>query len=160
MRLAELGQRIRAQRQMLGLTQEQLAKMAELSRTTVNQIENGTLTDLGYVKLMNLLAILGLDLAAQPAKGLEYALRLAAQTASTSYKKVLGPETLAQMLQSGEARTEYQPHLMTLLEEAPLQLIVRAVHEAAQGDSDADERTIWQNVGNWAVELKTRRSVW
>ena len=60
------SQRIREQRRSLGLTQEQLAKLSDLSRTTINQMKNGTLVDLGYAKLSNLLSVIGLDLQAQP----------------------------------------------------------------------------------------------
>jgi len=160
MRLSEIGARIRKQRSALGLTQEQLARLTELSRTTINQLENGTLRDLGYAKLAHILGVLGLDLQAEPAKGLNHALAVAARTASTSYKTPLSPEILAQMLESGEARPEFRPHLMTLLDETPLPVVVKAVYEAAQHSSTVTPRKMIQHLASWAHELHAHRTVW
>jgi transcriptional regulator with XRE-family HTH domain len=160
MRLPEIGQRIKEQRRALGLTQEQLAKLSELSRTTINQMENGTLVDLGYAKLSNLLSVLGLDLQARPATGLNHALEVAARTASTSYKNMLAPEKLAEMLASGDAPDEYRPHLMTLLDETPLPVVVKAIQEAAQRSPAATPRKMMQHMAKWADELHSYRAVW
>jgi len=160
MRLSEIGQRIREQRRALGLTQEQLAKLSELSRTTINQMENGTLVDLGYAKLSHLLAVLGLDLQAKPATGLEHALEVAARTASTSYKKLLAPETLAEMLTSGDAPDEYRPHLMTLLDETPLPVVIKAIQEATRRSPATTPRKVMQHMAKWAEELHSYRAVW
>jgi len=160
MRLSEIGQQIREQRRALGLTQEQLAKLSELSRTTINQMENGTLVDLGYAKLSQLLAVLGLDLQAKPATGLDHALAVAARTASTSYRNTLAPETLANMLASGEAPQEYRPHLLTLLDETPLPVVIKAIQEAAQRSPAATPRKMMQHMAKWADELHSYRAVW
>lgn len=160
MRLSEIGQRIKEQRRALGLTQEQLARLSELSRTTINQMENGTLVDLGYAKLSHLLAVLGLDLQARPATGLEHALVVAARTASTSYKKPLAPETLAEMLASGDAPDEYRPHLMTLLDETPLPVVLKAIQETVQRSPAATPRKVMQHMAKWAEELHSYRAVW
>ena len=160
MRLSEIGQRIREQRRALGLTQEQLAKLSELSRTTINQMENGTLVDLGYAKLSNLLSVLGLDLQAQPATGLDHALVVAARTASTSYKNTLTPDMLAEILASGHAPDEYRPHLMTLLDETPLPVVVKAIQEAARRSPTTTPRTMMQHMAKWADELHGYRRVW
>jgi len=159
MRLSEIGSDIRKQRLEMGLTQEQLARLTELSRTTINQLENGTLSDLGYAKLSHILSVLGLDLQAQPAKGLQHALAVAARTASTSYKTTLSPEVLVQMLESGEARPEFRPHLMTLLDETPLPVVVKAVHEAAR-NSSTTSRKMMRHLAAWAEELHAHRTVW
>jgi transcriptional regulator with XRE-family HTH domain len=160
MRLYEIGQRIREQRRALGLTQVQLAKLSDLSRTTISQIENGKLGDLGYAKLSHLLSVLGLDLQVQPATGLSHALEVAARTASTSYKNTLAPDTLAEMLASGEAPDEYRPHLMTLLDETPLPVLIKAIQEAAQRSSTATPRKMMQHMAKWADELHAHRAVW
>lgn len=160
MRLHEIGKRIREQRLSMGLTQDQVAKLGELSRTTINQLENGTLVDLGYAKLINLLGVLGLDLHAQEVKGLEQALIVAARTASTSYKNVLAPDVLVNMLESGRALAEYRPHLMTLLDETPLPVVMKAIQQAAQRSSTATPRKMMQHMAVWAVEFHSHRAVW
>lgn len=160
MRLSEIGKRIREQRLAMGLTQDQLARMGELSRTTINELENGTLVDLGYARLTNLLGVLCLDLQVQPAKGLGHALIVAARTASTSYKNVLTPDVLVEMLESGRAPAEYHPHLMTLLDETPLPVVLKAIQEAAQRSSTATPRKMMQHMAAWAAEFRSHRAVW
>lgn len=160
MRLYEIGELIKRQRIALGLTQQQVARLAELSRTTVNQIENGTLNDLGFAKLTHLLGILGLDLQAHPAKGPSRALEIAARTASTSYQPALTAQALAVMFKTGELQDEYRPHLTTLLDETPLPLVIRAIHEVAQGSQATTTRTIMGHMAKWAVELRAHRTVW
>jgi len=159
MRLAEIGKSVRARREALGLSQEQLAKFAGLSRATINQLENGTLKDLGVAKLVNVLGLLGLGLDARRAPTPVRGLRMASRVASVSYKKPLDAKSLAQALASGEIPAGMEPHLTILLDEAPLQIVVRAVEEAARQEHVPAKR-IWQNLARWASELQSPRRVW
>jgi hypothetical protein len=52
-----------------------------------------------------------------------------------------------------------EPHVATLLDEAPLELVVRAVEEAARRER-VDPRRIWRNLARWAAELRSPRRVW
>jgi len=63
MRLREIGNRIRSERQAKGFTQARLAEKAGLSRATLNGLERGTVRELGFHKLDAILGILGLELA-------------------------------------------------------------------------------------------------
>ena len=62
MNLKSLGELVRTRRTELGLSQAQLGHLCHLSRTTINLLENGTLSDLGVVKTMQLMDTLGLQL--------------------------------------------------------------------------------------------------
>lgn len=59
-----IGGEIHNRRIQVGLAQEQLVKFAGLSRVTINQLENGTLADLGYTKLKAVMDVLSLDMKA------------------------------------------------------------------------------------------------
>lgn len=159
MQLVEIGSAARERREALGLSQAQLAKLAGLSRATINQLENGTLKDLGVAKLANLLGLLGLNLEAKRGAGSTRGLRTASRTASVSYKRALDPGSLAHALASGDIPHGMEPHLMTLLDEAPLQIVVRAVEEAARKERVPPKR-IWKNLARWAAELRSPRRVW
>ena len=50
MNLRSLGELVRTRRTELGLSQAQLGHLCHLSRTTINLLENGTLSDLGVVE--------------------------------------------------------------------------------------------------------------
>jgi len=62
MKLEQIGHEIRRSRLSQGLTQAQLADSAHITRTTLNQLENGVIKDLGIRKVEALLDQLGLAL--------------------------------------------------------------------------------------------------
>ena len=62
MNLQQLGVTVRERRIELGLNQSQIAAMSGLSRTTVNLLENGSISDIGFAKIDNLLSVLGIQL--------------------------------------------------------------------------------------------------
>lgn len=159
MKLPEIGQRIRERREELGLSQDRLAKLSGLSRVTVNQLETGSIGDLGVSKLLNLLELLGLmlDTHSRPSKA--HGLRMASRTASVSYKKELTSRELSHALANGVFPLGIAPHVATLLDEAPLQIIVSAVEEAAHQEHVAP-KAIWRHVIKWAHELQSSRKVW
>lgn len=159
MNLTEIGQRVRDRREELGLSQARLAKLGGLSRVTINQLETGSICDLGVSKLLTLLDLLGLTLEALPRPMQGHALRMASRTASVSYKRELTCTELSQALADGTLPIGITPHIATLLDEAPLQIIVLAVEEAAQQEHVAP-KAIWRHVIKWARELQSPRTVW
>lgn len=159
MQLREVGMHVHDKRKELGISQVQLAKLAGLSRTTVNQLENGVLEDLGYTKLSQLLSILGLTFDAKVRTKKSPALKMAAQTASTSYKKILTSDELKNILKSGVVPDDFKPHLMTLLDETPLQLVVSAIHEAST-ETNTPAKTVMKHVSAMAKALHIHRTVW
>lgn len=60
--LLSIGQEIASHRRALGLTQADLARRAHLSRATVTALETGAQRELGFSKVMGILAVLNLDL--------------------------------------------------------------------------------------------------
>lgn len=159
MQLREVGMHVHEKRKELGITQAQLAKLAGLSRTTVNQLESGALEDLGYSKLSQLLGMLGLSFDAKQRVKKSPALKMAAQTASTSYKKILTSEALKNILKSGVVPDDFKPHMMTLLDETPLQLVISAIHEAAL-ETNTPTKSVMKHVAAMAKALHTHRTVW
>ena len=64
--LSNLGTIIRERREALGLTQSRLAQLSGLSRQTLVGLEAGALSDLGFNRVAQVLAVLGLDLDPRP----------------------------------------------------------------------------------------------
>ena len=159
MNLTDLGQLVHFRRQALGLSQARLAAMSGLSRATINQLETGSLVDLGAAKLIGLLNLVGIDLDALARKGHNHALESVSQTASVSYKSQLEPADLAAALVDGALPQRLTPHIATLLDEAPLSLIVAAVEEVALSSSLAP-KLLWKHLFQWAKELHSPRAVW
>lgn len=65
--LIDIGEEISKRRKAVGLTQAQLAKMARISRSTLDALENGRMGELGYMKVNNILISLGLEFKLQVA---------------------------------------------------------------------------------------------
>jgi transcriptional regulator with XRE-family HTH domain len=158
MNLAQIGGEIHNKRVQAGLLQGHVAKFSGLSRVTINQLENGTLKDLGYTKLKAVMDVLGLDMATAHHTGIKSALAVVARSVSTSYRDVMTPEALSGMLRSGVAPEQFQPHLMALLDEVPLPLVVKAVAVAAT--SDVPAKKIMKNLSHWAKQWRVCRTVW
>ncbi len=159
MQLTEIGAAVRERRETLELSQHALARLAGLSRATINQLERGALKDLGVAKLIRLLGLLGLDLDARRTATSARALLAASRTASVSYRHALSARSLARALASGEIPPGMTPHLSALLDEAPLPIVVRAVEEAARRERVPPKR-IWRNLARWAAALRSPRRVW
>lgn len=134
MRVQELGYEIRKARLARGFTQAYLAAAAGLSRTTLNQLENGLFPDLGVKKLLAILDQLGLSLSLQQASkapGPDF-IRMACTTASVSYKTALTEDELIRALISGKITSGKRPHLRALLDEASPSLLNGLVKEASR----------------------------
>ena len=65
--LFDIGKQIRAERKRRKLSQAELAKLLRMSRSTISQIENGTVQDIGVRKLMRILEVMGLELRVRSA---------------------------------------------------------------------------------------------
>lgn len=158
-RLDEIGLLVRRRREVLGLSQARLARLAGLSRATINQLETGTIVDLGVSKLAHLLDLLGLSLRAEPPGSPRRALQAASRTASVSYRQALTASQLSKALATGKLPPKWLPHVSTMLDEAPAKFIVAAVEEAARAQG-VPAKTVWLHVLRWAHELKSPRSAW
>ncbi len=60
--LFEIGKYIRQERKKRKMSQAKLAGLLGMSRTTIGQIENGTIQDIGIRKLLRILEVLDLEL--------------------------------------------------------------------------------------------------
>lgn len=65
--LFEIGEEIRKERKRRKISQEKMAKDLEMSRTTISQIESGTVQEIGVRKLIRILEYLSLELRVRPA---------------------------------------------------------------------------------------------
>lgn len=156
--LASVGQEIRRRRKALGLSQARLAHLSDLALSTVSGLENGTLADLGYNRVAQILNVIGLvpSTPVQRVLGRQNGLFMAAKTASVSYKDELDVPTLITALATGEVPRKFIAHVAHLLDEAPLPLIVTAVEEAAE-KSHTPPKRVWKNISMLAKQFDLSR---
>ena len=159
MNLREIGLKVGQRRADLGLSQVRLAKLCGLSRSTIHHLEKGSLNDLGAAKLLSLLSLLGLVVITQEHHKKHHGLDMASKTASVSYRTKLQSSELSRSLVCGELPENIYPHVASLLDEAPLEIIVSAVEEAAKINHVAP-KVIWKNIHRWAHEMHSPRSAW
>lgn len=159
MNLREIGLKVGQRRTDLGLSQDRLAKLCGLSRSTIHHLEKGSLNDLGAAKLLSLLSLLGLDVITQEHSKQHHGLDMASKTASVSYKTKLHSTDLSRSLACGELPEKIYPHVASLLDEAPLEIIVSAVEEAAKVNRVAP-KVIWKHIRRWAHEMQSPRLAW
>ena len=134
MKVEQIGYEIRRFRMARGMTQAQLAAAAHVSRTTLNQLENGVVKDLGIRKVEAILEPLGLVLATQlpPKPQPPDFLRLASTTASVSFKTALTDDELLRALLTGHVPANRRPHFLTLFEEAKPAVMQGVLKQVAQ----------------------------
>lgn len=159
MQLPEVGMHVHEKRKEFGISQAQLAKLAGWSRTTVNQLETGVLEDLGYTKLSHVMGLLGMGFDAIDRAKKSPALSTAARTASTSYAKILSPETLKHILQTGVVPEDFKPHMMTLLDETPVPLVLSAIREVSV-ETNTPAKAVMKHVAAIAKSLHAHRATW
>jgi len=163
---ATFGTTIQRKRSELGLTQQQLADMAQLSRQSLNGIEHGTV-NATLDTLGRLLDVLGLSLDISDPEQLRKArgaptraLWMAAKSANVSYAGELTPDELERALATGEIPAEHRPQLAQVLDEAPLQLVTKVVAEVA-ARQHRKPAEIWKNLRALAQGLTaTRGGLW
>jgi transcriptional regulator with XRE-family HTH domain len=155
-----IGPALHKRRQELGLTQTALARLAGVSRATVNGLERGSLANLSLGRLGQLLQVMGLRLQWEPQRAPgDRALAQAAQMCSVSYSKALPPNVLAAALASGKLPEAYMANMVTFVDEVPLQVVVAAVEAAARG-ADVPAAAVWKHLGTWARTLQSPRKEW
>jgi hypothetical protein len=157
MDLNSVGTAIRTRREAFGLIQGGSDEQLVPPDLGVG-LENGSLSDLGFNRVAQVMAILGLDvtLPTNDAREKKRGLRMAAKTASISYASELGPDRLEHVLASGDVPPSFVAHMAHLLDEAPLPVIVMAVEEAASREH-VPARRVWRNVGKLAKSLAVHR---
>jgi transcriptional regulator with XRE-family HTH domain len=154
----------------MGLTQEALARVSGLSRSTINAVERQSIGNLSISKAEALLESIGLSIKvgtsgttrasiAKKALPTRSALERAASTASVSYQPVMSAKQLERALLTGIAPEPIRPHLQVLLDEAPMSLLAKVVDEL-HADKGVERSHVWSQMRRLAHELQCFRAVW
>jgi transcriptional regulator with XRE-family HTH domain len=133
LRLQELGYTIRKARLARGRTQADLARAAGISRTTMNQLENGLFPDIGVRRAQAILDHLGLELHVRPVhrRRADYVL-MARTVANRSFRAKLSEAELVRVLLTGRIAPRHRPHLRALLAEGPVAVLKGLVDEVSK----------------------------
>jgi transcriptional regulator with XRE-family HTH domain len=159
--LRELGTAVRQRRQEMGLSQEQLARLVDLSRATISELENGKLKDLGSNRVERLANELGfaVGLVGTRRPKDKSALEAAARVASVPYATELPASVLLESVREGVVPPGYIPHLRTLLQEAPVAILADLAEELHRSEKVPRSDT-WKRLRMLAGVLKCDRRLW
>lgn len=157
MRLPEIGHAIRRARVARNLTQAALASAVGISRTTLNQLENGVVRELGTRKVSALVEHLGLELIVRDMerKGPDF-VQMASTASSVSFKEPLTPEDLVAILLKGKVPAGKRPQMRALFDEATPGLLHGLVQEVSRWSKPGK---IERNLIRIAEELGASRKV-
>lgn len=163
----ELSNAVKTRRSEIGLSQTALARLAGLSRATVNQIENGSFKDLSLHRATRLLNTLGLSLTVSPAHpkrdgpGVRStsSLDIAARSASVSYRRVMRGSQLKAILLTGDIPARFEPQMNALLEEASVQMLA-AIVEQVHVEEGVPRIELWARLRELAEQLGCVRDLW
>lgn len=163
----ELSNAVKTRRSEIGLSQAALARLAGLSRATVNQIETGTFKDLSLHRAARLLNTLGLSLTVSPAHPKRGAagtpstspLDIAARSASVSYRHVMRGSQLKAILLTGDLPARLEPQMNALLEEASVQMLASIV-EQVHAEEGVPHAELWARLRELAGQLGCVRDLW
>ena len=159
--LKELGGAVRQRRQDMGLSQQQLAGLVELSRATVNELETGKLKDLSSNRIERLANALGLavGLVGTRCRKDRSAFEAAARVASVPYTTELPATILIDSIKDGAVPPGYIPHLRTLLQEAPIAMLADIADDLQQSH-DVPKPDTWRRMRMLASVLQCDRPLW
>jgi transcriptional regulator with XRE-family HTH domain len=157
-----IGNAVHARREEVGLSKARLARLSKLSRQTVHDLEKGSLKDLSFNRLSNLLNVLGMSFDSPSLTGRQRkkGLWMAAKSSSVSYYTELTSNDLQQALSTGKVPAGLAANLLHFLDETPIQLVVMAVEETAQQASVKPQK-VWKNAAILAKTLgASRNELW
>lgn len=146
----------------IGLTPEQLAALSGAPIAVVRQLLEAKGEDLRISLAERVANAVGLSVGViglRRRHGDAGAAVIASRTASTSFKEQIPPDAVSQALSTGHAPANYQPHLRTLLEEAPLGLLADLAHELHELRGTPPSQT-WQQMRSMASALGCLRDIW
>jgi hypothetical protein len=135
-----------------------LAAAAGISRWTLNQLEGGVIRELGIRKVLKLLDEVGVEVSVEPRQPLrrpDY-VRMACSLANVSFRSALTDDELVHALVTGKVPPGRAPHLRTLLDEAPPELLNGLASEAARWISG---QKLEKNLTHIAHEVGASRGI-
>lgn len=159
MDLTGVGVVVRDARRAAGLSQKELARLAGVSRATVNYLENEPDSDMGAIKLLALLDVLGISLRLAPASGEADSAAVASALATIAKKERLAPGVLVEAFITGRPPVGQMTGLVAFLDGAPVHALLAGVRLAsAQGG--VSPKAVWKNVRELAQSTDARRPEW
>lgn len=162
MNLSELGSVIKEYRIASGLSQNELAALSSVSRSTLIALEKGRLKELGASKLFAITNLLGIGLfynRKPPALNDTKDIKKAINSSNVSYYTQLSPELLEKALLEGKIPAGYEGNFLHFIDEVPVPTILGVIRSVA-ARKHKKPKEIWRKAYTLARQVKSPRSLW
>ena len=148
----------------IGLRPLTLSRRSGVSKSTVYEIQNGELNNLGLLKAVQLLSALGLQLTVTKIEPRldsdQSALESACVFASKGQRKTMQVDYLKKVLSLDDLYLgDYSSDLKRLLSLGEIELLFALAGDLA-GEFEVTEASIWNKMRNVAKKLKVSRDLW
>lgn len=162
MNLSELGSVIREYRTASGLSQNELATLASISRATLIALEKGQLKELGASKLFAITDLLGVGLSYN--KNVQsfdatVDIKKAVNSANVSYRAQLSAELLEESLLEGSVPKGYEGNFLHFVDEVPVPTILGVIRAVA-ARQHKKPKEVWRKTYALARQMKSPRALW
>lgn len=156
----ELGATIRSAREASGISQGQLARMAGISRATLNYAEQGR-SAVGADALLRIFSPLGLGIVPRATQGraIDSAVHMLASSASVSFAKPIPSSEVERAFVTGQFDDRWLPHIAAIVDEASDSLLLRAIREVATAHA-MPPSTLWRHLKSIASALASPNPRW
>ncbi|MFZ4486954.1 MAG: helix-turn-helix domain-containing protein [Candidatus Nanopelagicales bacterium] len=161
MDLVELGATIRRTRLASGVSQAQMARMADVSRATINYVQTGR-SAIGANALLRILPPLRMSIAPSPSvagRADRPAVELLAASASVRFKETIPVAKVERALVTGAFADPWLLPITTIIDEASNSLLQRAVREIA-AQTSLPIAAIWRNLRALAQTVSSPNTRW
>ena len=156
MDLAGVGELVRERRRASGLSQKDLARLAGISRATLNYLENEPDSDMGAVKLLALLDVLGVRLSFAPDGPEQDEATVDEALRSIPKASRIARAVLVEALVTGRPPVGQEPALAAFMEKASLAAVLAAARLAG-ADPSTNPKAVWKHVGTLADACTVQR---
>lgn len=157
--LAGVGEIVRTARRAAGLSQKDLARLARISRATLNYLENEPDTDMGAIKLLAVLDVLGISLTLTGPTSDSDARVVDAALAAVPKRHRLSRAELVESFVTGRRPVGREEALAVTIDRLPTPALIAAVRIAAAA-GDVAAKVAWRHAGELALRSGSTRTEW
>ena len=159
MNMVDIGRTVKEKRGLLNLSQAKLASLSQVSRITINALENAQLKEIGVTKLLSIMKSLDMTFDFKHNSEPHKVLIQMTNSANVSYKDLLTPTVFKNALVKAAMPKKFIGNMMYFFDEAPESMVNKTI-QAVATLKKMEPLIIKNNAKKIAQEIKSSRSMW